>query len=509
MTHSRQLIQSKNEIFTLFRKATLSQVKGVHPPKRLFSPTNTSRWERPPPPSSLLRDNIKNPIKMCFALNLLIFILLSPTNFILQAKNLEEIQNPPNDEEKSAVKFFEESNEDQFSLVSTTTTESTTTIETYSKLTFAIADDNNDSREFKPSIHLGEIKESRISSPFNNVHHIRFENEVDPVSYHQLNNLGVVYQPALQADHQEALQGYPENVGSLDEDRREGLQQNVYVKFQDQSVDVPKVYYGELLKNQGHHHQSTGNVGAQYDLIDPQAFQNLEKPVNEQNVKNYLGKPSKFQSGPQKQELEGFSNSDPSRNQYYPGYYDQQAYQQNVHDLDAFKRPHDGAVYVQESSFTRTKKFPYPFHQPPVGYHQVEMVNDHRTSYPVRERVSPWKKILHLIGAFLPIGLLVAALTPNIVKVNNTTDPNIVLSKWRVADLPAEHKQARISESSIICEKRSICEVILTGGEAGSNALQNILWNLATRTSTKIAEECGLQEIFEAVKKKDCTTIIC
>lgn len=34
---------------------------------------------------------------------------------------------------------------------------------------------------------------------------------------------------------------------------------------------------------------------------------------------------------------------------------------------------------------------------------------------------SPWKKIIRLIGTFLPLGLLLATLTPNVVRIDNTT----------------------------------------------------------------------------------------
>lgn len=64
------------------------------------------------------------------------------------------------------------------------------------------------------------------------------------------------------------------------------------------------------------------------------------------------------------------------------------------------------------------------------------------------------------------------------------SQPNIVLSKLRVADLPAEHKRARLlDDQQAVCEDRSICELIVAGGEPESNILQNALWNLATRWS--------------------------
>ncbi|TGZ47890.1 hypothetical protein DBV15_10230 [Temnothorax longispinosus] len=130
----------------------------------------------------------------------------------------------------------------------------------------------------------------------------------------------------------------------------------------------------------------------------------------------------------------------------------------------------------------------------------------------VVHRPFPWKKIITLIGTFLPLGLLLATLKPNVIRIDNTTtQPSIVLSKLRSVDLPVEHKQARIlDDQSIGCEDQSICELILAGGEPESNILQNILWNLATRTPDDVVKRNGqLREVFSAVKKKDCTAISC
>ncbi|CAK9811493.1 hypothetical protein ANTQUA_LOCUS6836 [Anthophora quadrimaculata] len=448
---------------------------------------------------------------------LFLFVFLSSI-FLIRSKDPEETKN---EEVKPVEEYFEESSsEDQFSLGSATTTESTTTIETSRKSTFSATEKKNISGEFRPSVHLGEIKESRINSgPFNNLHHIKFENSVEPVSYREhLNNFRLVFPStqSLQADHQRYThQNLYETVsGSSEEGKKDGIEQNSFIKFQDDVLNAPRYQYGGTLKDQTFDYQPFGypvveNVGAQYNLVDQQVFQNLEKPTYEQEASTFSGKPSKFQSEPNKHEVGSVVKVDPLKAHYYAGFYDHQANQQSFQDYELSNKPSNGVVYVQESSFLKTKKYPYFIHQPIVGNHQIEFHDSGHSNFPVRQRISPWKKILHLIGAFLPLGLLIAALTPNIVKVDNTTQPNIVLSKWRVADLPVEHKQARFTDTMNACEERSICDMILAGGDAGATALQNILWNLVTRTTSAMAKESGLQEVFEAVKKKDCRNVSC
>ncbi|XP_020281201.1 uncharacterized protein LOC109853461 [Pseudomyrmex gracilis] len=204
-----------------------------------------------------------------------------------------------------------------------------------------------------------------------------------------------------------------------------------------------------------------------------------------------------------------------SRSPYVIGYYttgDQGgAHRPQEIAFEMTKKPEGNDVIMvqqQESIYTRKHKFPYQFYQPGGENHNVQYAEEPRY-HPRTRRTSPWKKIIHLIGTFLPLGLLLATLTPNVVRVNSTTtQPPIVLSKLRSADLPVEHKHARLLESAV-CEDRSVCEMILAGGEPQSNILQNILWNLATRTPDNIAERNGLGEIFDAVKKKNCVIISC
>ncbi|XP_033333721.2 uncharacterized protein LOC117224722 [Megalopta genalis] len=457
-----------------------------------------------------------------------LYLLLNATSAFANDRKAQ--QNESQDRTANLLEdFFEEApSENEFAAESATTTVSSTSDAKPEQFKIVITEEKNISRQFTPSTHLGEITEPRTSANlFNNVHHIKFENEVDSGIQQQqpFKNVQLVYEPVNQpigtdhVNHQryqnhQGLQNFFEAYAGSSEEGKKG--ENVpsnYVKFQDSPVEVPRVHY--VYKNQPLQHQFVHPIvenAAAYPagLGQQQALQGFEKPANLQNWPVIFGKPSKFQIDPQKYELGGYSSAETSRLPYLGVLPEHQNQRPDLQDATALKKPNDGVVYVQESTFLRTRKFPYTFYQPEVGYHQIEFVNDDQMMFPDRRRVSPWRKILHLIGAFLPFGLLLAALTPSVVRVENVTQPNIVLSKWRVADLPVEHKQARIAEGHTnVCEERSICELISAGGRPGSSVLQNLLWNLATGTSSRVANENGLQDVFEAVKRKDCTKLAC
>ncbi|XP_014488082.1 PREDICTED: uncharacterized protein LOC106751633 [Dinoponera quadriceps] len=336
----------------------------------------------------------------------------------------------------------------------------------------------NASGVFRPSVHLGEIEQPSNAirmNPFNSVHQLRFENNV------QLNSRREHFQDVLQ----DMYQGVSSAV--VDEATRPSK-----IKFQDNDDQQVITDYPGLSFN------------AKHVLVDPTFFQNAEKPM-QQDTSAIFGKT-----------MAGTSHLDTSRSPYVIG--DQNVYQPAPQETtyEIIKQPENGILFLQqeESTYTRKRKFPYQFYQPSSEYHEVkyaEVPQHSIEAYPHMRKLSAWKKIVRLIGTFLPLGLLLATLTPNVVRINDTTQPNIVLSKLRAADLPVEHKRTGrlLDDQSTTCENRTICELILAGSEPESNILQNILWNLATRISNDVATKNGLDEVFDAVKKKDCTTITC
>lgn len=144
-------------------------------------------------------------------------------------------------------------------------------------------------------------------------------------------------------------------------------------------MDASRVPYSSS-KDQTFHQQVSNSVvdnsGTQHDLVDQQIYQNLEKPAFEQETSIVWGKPSKFHGEPQRgSEL----NVNPLKTLHFPIVYDHQDRHSNLQDFDLSKKPNDGVVFVQESSFTRTRKYPYPY-QSHGGYNHAEFVDDKRSS---------------------------------------------------------------------------------------------------------------------------------
>ncbi|EZA49379.1 hypothetical protein X777_11875 [Ooceraea biroi] len=370
----------------------------------------------------------------------------------------------------------------------------------------------NKSDIFRPSVHLGAIEEpvARVSNPFNGVQHVRFEDGAQPfiaVQRERSQDVGDVYR---------------DMPGLLDEATRSSR-----IRFQDEvAAPTPAHHLDDRQVGVTESALRTpleGLAAMGHVYVDQSFFQDVERPVETHDAPIILGKTM----GDHR--LNG-AYLEPTTTPYIISYYaaqNQEQHQEQArpasHEIVfqvPIRRPadNDGVLLLQqqESIYTRKHKFPYQFYQPTSSgeHHGAQFTEEHQHStmvHPRTRRMSPWKKIARLIGTFLPLGLLLATLTPNVVRITNTTtQPNIILSKFRVADLPIEHKRGRmLNDHSEVCEDRSICELILAGGEPQSDILQNILWNLATRTPDHVAKRNGLREVFSAVKKKDCTTISC
>ncbi|KAL0829470.1 hypothetical protein ABMA28_004232 [Loxostege sticticalis] len=90
------------------------------------------------------------------------------------------------------------------------------------------------------------------------------------------------------------------------------------------------------------------------------------------------------------------------------------------------------------------------------GLNFDDLKDHNHNSVDVKKRVNPWKNLLRLITAFIPVGLIISALTPNIITVESTGPDN-----------PYPHQVFRRSDSSVAelspisepCRRRLLCEL--------------------------------------------------
>ncbi|CAG9762509.1 unnamed protein product [Ceutorhynchus assimilis] len=162
-------------------------------------------------------------------------------------------------------------------------------------------------------------------------------------------------------------------------------------------------------------------------------------------------------------------------------------------------------------------------------YHPYEKTYEHsynlmeKPAYEAHEKTysggyNPWKKILKLFATFIPIGLLISALTPTVITVtptNNTTTQ----SRYRSADDPKKELQNHILSSLDYfnklnengCEYRVFCELLVSAStsEDSEKHVKNLLDSFAEQEIDYKTRAEELKKVFEAVRNQDCNPISC
>ncbi|XP_035437762.2 uncharacterized protein LOC118267721 [Spodoptera frugiperda] len=106
-----------------------------------------------------------------------------------------------------------------------------------------------------------------------------------------------------------------------------------------------------------------------------------------------------------------------------------------------------GGLYKSPEAF---KDKPQSAEEYGLEYHEEEK------EHAIKKRVNPWQNLLRLVTAFIPVGLIISALTPSVITIHNVDD-NIKPSSlpYRRSD-PGVTNMAPISER---CRRRLLCEL--------------------------------------------------
>ncbi|XP_037029762.1 uncharacterized protein LOC119069732 [Bradysia coprophila] len=158
--------------------------------------------------------------------------------------------------------------------------------------------------------------------------------------------------------------------------------------------------------------------------------------------------------------------------------------------------------------------------------------------------ISPWKKILHVLTAAIPIGLLISALTPQVIYVDPNATSSIsptvhslnllTTTKQRSLDegvhvsngndltngrkfvsnplmdfLHVLRDNGNSMERSDSCDDRKFCEASRSGSDADASVLNKMLWKIANETPEFQARKSGLEHIFHAIRHNNCSIFEC
>jgi len=121
---------------------------------------------------------------------------------------------------------------------------------------------------------------------------------------------------------------------------------------------------------------------------------------------------------------------------------------------------------------------------------------------------------LNALAAFLPIGLFLAAIPPNLIVINSRRkrstdekDYNSVETVYpfleKINKIGFEHL------NDVNCQKELFCEMVVMGNSKEANFVQSSLAAMVHYTPTFVANTFGVKKVLQATEDKECHQFKC
>merc|ERR1711983_88217 len=121
---------------------------------------------------------------------------------------------------------------------------------------------------------------------------------------------------------------------------------------------------------------------------------------------------------------------------------------------------------------------------------------------------------LNALAAFLPIGLFLAAIPPNLIVINSRRkrdvdeqDDNSVETIYPFLEKINKIGWGNLNEVS--CQKELFCEMAVLGGSSDGNYVQRSLAALVQYTPTFLAQRIGVEDVVQATSSEKCQQFKC
>merc|ERR1719270_1226703 len=121
---------------------------------------------------------------------------------------------------------------------------------------------------------------------------------------------------------------------------------------------------------------------------------------------------------------------------------------------------------------------------------------------------------LNALAAFLPIGLFLAAIPPNLIVINSRRkrdvdeqDDNSVETIYPFLEKINKIGWGNLNEVS--CQKELFCEMAVMGGSSDGNYVQRSLAALVQYTPTFLAQRIGVEDVVQATSSEKCQQFKC
>jgi len=217
------------------------------------------------------------------------------------------------------------------------------------------------------------------------------------------------------------------------------------------------------------------------------------------------------------------------KNRYdYPpsqDFYEDKVYDDTYYDRDSSYSPPSSGYKAPSSSYDAPSSYEAPAYEAP----SYEAPSYEAPSYdPPSYKPAPsyeapaysggggdsFNDFLNALAAFLPIGLFLAAIPPNLIVINSRRKRAAEDEMYNSLEYhyPIMEKINRIGFSRLSepkCQKEIFCEIAEMGSNEEANTVQKMFAYAASLTPDFIAEKVGVKDVIEATRDGRCRKFEC
>merc|ERR1712113_1382235 len=209
------------------------------------------------------------------------------------------------------------------------------------------------------------------------------------------------------------------------------------------------------------------------------------------------------------------------KNRYEPKPYDPLVVPSQ--DFNAAATIPDNQLYDRDSSYDPpSSSYDSPnSYNPPSSSYEAPSYYDAPSYKPGYEAYSGGGKdsfndFLNALAAFLPIGLFLAAIPPNLIVINSRrkreaedTHEDEINSVETYPFLEKIDKIGLRNLQDSTCQKELFCEMTVMGDSKNGNFVQKFLASVVKYTPDFLSDKIGVKDVFQASSRRSCEQFKC
>merc|ERR1739838_235708 len=192
-------------------------------------------------------------------------------------------------------------------------------------------------------------------------------------------------------------------------------------------------------------------------------------------------------------------------------FYEDKVYDDTYYDRDSSYQAPSSGYKAPSSSYDAPSSYEAPSYDPP-SYRPAPTYE--APSYSGGGGGDSFNDFLNALAAFLPIGLFLAAIPPNLIVINSRRKRqaedemyNTLESSYPFMEKINKIGFSRLSE--IECQKELFCEMAEMGSNVEANTVQKLFGYTVSLTPNFLADMVGVREVFEATREGRCKKFKC